>query len=269
MNPSEDVDPNDKGLFGNKSILARMFAIAAGPMANYLFASLVVFVMALTSWPSDEPMVVGTVNAGSPAATAGLRAGDIVRTANHATIRNVEDLQRANKARANQPTEYTIERNARVIKVNMTPKQLPNGIVGIGVAAGRAYTTLPVDKAAYFAVTFPYHVTVVQLRELYSRLSQGSTEGITGPIGMGKMLTETVQRSSQEYIELLVLLSIALGMFNLLPFPALDGGRLVFLAYELVSRRKPSQHFEAVVHAVGLVFLLGVLVLVTFRDVLS
>jgi regulator of sigma E protease len=67
----------------------------------------------------------------------------------------------------------------------------------------------------------------------------------------------------------LIAISVALGLFNLLPFPALDGGRLVFLGYELITRRRPNERIEAVVHAVGLIFLLGVILLVTLRDVVG
>ena len=84
---------------------------------------------------------------------------------------------------------------------------------------------------------------------------------------MGKMVAEHVREGPAEYVWILMLLSVALGMFNLLPFPALDGGRLVFLIYELVTRRRPNERIEAMVHTVGLLLLLGLLVLVTFRDV--
>jgi regulator of sigma E protease len=66
-----------------------------------------------------------------------------------------------------------------------------------------------------------------------------------------------------------MVLSVALGLFNLLPLPALDGGRLMFLGYEVITRRRPNERFEAMVHTVGLLLLLGVLVLVTFRDVMG
>jgi regulator of sigma E protease len=71
------------------------------------------------------------------------------------------------------------------------------------------------------------------------------------------------------FVWILVGISVALGLFNMLPFPALDGGRLMFLAYEVVTRRRPNEYVEATVHTVGLLFLLGVIALVTLRDVAS
>jgi regulator of sigma E protease len=108
---------------------------------------------------------------------------------------------------------------------------------------------------------------MAQLAGLSRLFEQRTLEGLKGPVGMGEMMAEQARRGVSDYLRMLMLLSVALGMFNLLPFPALDGGRLVFLGYEVITRRRPNQQFEAVVHFVGLLLLLGVLVLVTFRDV--
>jgi regulator of sigma E protease len=86
---------------------------------------------------------------------------------------------------------------------------------------------------------------------------------------MGKLVAEQAEKGIFAFIHILVAISVALGLFNLLPFPALDGGRLVFLGYELITRRRPNERVEALVHAVGLLFLLGVIALVTLRDVVG
>ena len=98
-------------------------------------------------------------------------------------------------------------------------------------------------------------------------ITSGDTAGVKGPVGMGKIVAEQAGKGVLDYVWILMVLSIALGMFNLLPIPALDGGRLVFLGYELITRQRPNERFEAAVHMVGLLFLLGVIVLVTFRDI--
>jgi regulator of sigma E protease len=86
---------------------------------------------------------------------------------------------------------------------------------------------------------------------------------------MGEIVAEHAENGVPDFIMVLVFLSVALGFFNLLPFPALDGGRLVFLGYELITRKRPNERFEAMVHTVGILFLLAVLVLVTFRDIVG
>jgi regulator of sigma E protease len=96
-----------------------------------------------------------------------------------------------------------------------------------------------------------------------------STEGITGPVGMGKLVAQQAEKGVYAFVWILVLISVALGYFNLLPFPALDGGRLMFLGYEIVTRRRPNERIEAAIHTLGLLFLIGVIALVTLRDVVS
>lgn len=84
---------------------------------------------------------------------------------------------------------------------------------------------------------------------------------------MGKMVAEAAAAGLPALLWMLMFMSMALGMFNLLPLPALDGGRLIFLGYELIARRRANERFEMAVHAVGILFLLGVLVLITYRDI--
>ena len=96
-----------------------------------------------------------------------------------------------------------------------------------------------------------------------------STEGVTGPVGMTKAVAAQVAQGPYAFIMILVAISIALGFFNLLPFPFLDGGRLLFLAFEMVTGRRPNRTGEALVHAAGMLILLGVAAAVTWRDIVG
>jgi regulator of sigma E protease len=98
-------------------------------------------------------------------------------------------------------------------------------------------------------------------------VKEADTTQLGGPVAMGKMIGQAAQSGPTDFFAVLALLSTALGLFNLLPLPALDGGRLGFLGFELITRRRPNEKLEAIVHTVGIVFLLCVLVLVTFRDI--
>ena len=88
-----------------------------------------------------------------------------------------------------------------------------------------------------------------------------------GPVGMVAMISDTVKAGWVRAFELLALLNVYLGLFNLLPLPALDGGRLVFLGYELVTRRRPNPRVEATVHTFGFIVLFAVMILVVFKDI--
>jgi len=96
-----------------------------------------------------------------------------------------------------------------------------------------------------------------------------NADNVQSVVGMVDGLADSIETAPQEYVALLIALSVALGLFNLLPIPALDGGRLTFLGYELITRRRANEKVEAAIHTVGLLVLLGVLVLVMAKDVMK
>lgn len=272
MNPAEEIDPKDPGLFPNKSVFARIVTIFGGPFANYLAASLMLFFMALFAWreASTTPMEIATIAKGSPAELAGLQPGDIVREGNGQEITDVKALIEVTRDRAGLPTVYVVERaGQRLPPITITPnKDGDRGVIGVTPVVKTVMTKLPLDEAAYKAVVLPYLLSVENLAGIWSLFERRTTEGVTGPVGMVKMVAEQSGKGVLPFLDILIAISIALGLFNLLPIPALDGGRLVFLGYELITRKRPNERFEATVHAVGILFLLGVIALVTLRDVI-
>jgi regulator of sigma E protease len=122
-------------------------------------------------------------------------------------------------------------------------------------------------SAIGYAIDYPIEQTKVSLGNLYDVIT-GKVEGeLTGPVGIAHVVYRTLSTGWINTLELLVLLNVLIGLFNLLPVPALDGGRLVFLGYEMATRRRPNPRFEATVHMVGILLLLLVLVAVTFKDI--
>lgn len=273
MNPNEEVDPNDPELYPNKSLFARVTTIAAGPIANYLTASAIVFALGVTNtlppMQPAEPMQVGHVVPDSPAANAGLQEGDIIVMANGEAIANVSELIDATAPRAGEPTEYIIERDGKALPpIAITPLDRGGrGQIGVGAKMIPLYEELGVVESAKLSVVLPFQMTMAQLNGLADMVKRRSTEGIGGPVMMGKMVADAAQAGLPAFLWILMFISVALGMFNLLPFPALDGGRLIFLGYEAVTRRRANEQFEMAVHAFGIVFLLGVMILVTYRDI--
>jgi regulator of sigma E protease len=274
MNPAEDVDPRDPELYPNKGVLARISVIFAGPFANYLAASLLIFGLALSGLPEEvptEPMIVGGIEQNSPADLAGLEPGDVILRAGDREIANVNELIEVTTPRAGKPTVYHVQRDGKLLEpITIVPHERDGrGVIGVRPMTRRIYRPMPAGDAAVAAVKLPFNITVMQLEGLADLVKRRTTEGIKGPVGMGKLVAEQAGKGVPELVWILMLISVALGMFNLLPFPALDGGRLMFLGYELITRRRPNERIEAVVHTVGLLFLLGVIALVTLRDVVS
>jgi regulator of sigma E protease len=273
MNPNEEVDPDDPELYPNKSLGARVATIAAGPIANYLTASAIVFALgmanALPPMQPAEPMQVGHVVPDSPAARAGLQEGDVIVVANGEPIQNVSELIDATAPRAGQATEYVVERDGKLLApIVITPEDRGGrGQIGVGAKMVRLYENLNAWESAKLSIALPFQMTMAQLSGLADMVARRSTEGIGGPVMMGKMVAEAAEAGVPAFLWILMFISVALGMFNLLPFPALDGGRLIFLGYEAITRRRANERFEMAVHAVGIVFLLGVMILVTYRDI--
>lgn len=273
MNPHEDVDPNDPELYPNKSLFARVTTIAAGPIANYLTASAIVFALGVTNtlppMQPAEPMQIGHVVPDSPAAEAGLQEGDIIVMADGKPIANVSELIDATAPRAGEPTEYVVERDGKALPpIVVTPADRDGrGQIGVGAKMIKLYENLGVWDSAKLSIALPFQMTVAQLEGLANMVKRRSTEGIGGPVMMGKMVAEAAQAGLPAFLWILMFISVALGMFNLLPFPALDGGRLIFLGYEAVTRKRANEQFEMAVHAFGIVFLLGMMILVTYRDI--
>ena len=274
MNPTEEVDPKDPELYPNKSVLARIITIFAGPFANYAAASALVFVTALVGWREDkptEPMIVSSVTENSPAAAAGVQIGDAIVEANGRTIKDVHELIEVTAPRAGQATVYVIERDGRrLAPITITPELIQDrGIIGVTPKARITYEPMPLPKAAEAAIAYPFNLTMLSLAGMADLVKRRTTEGLTGPVGMGKLVAEQAEKGLFEFVHILIYISVALGLFNLLPIPALDGGRLVFLGYEVIARRRANENIEAAVHAVGLLLLLGVIALVTLRDVMG
>jgi len=273
MNPNEEIDPAAPEIYPNKSLFARVTTIAAGPVANYLTASAIVFALGVTNtlppMQPAEPMQVGHVVPDSPAAEAGLEEGDVIVMANGEAIANVSELIEATAPRAGEPTDYVVERDGKALPpITITPLDRGGrGQIGVGAKMIRLYEDLGVWDSAKLSFVLPFQMTMAQLNGLADMVKRRSTEGIGGPVMMGKMVADAAQAGLPAFLWILMFISVALGMFNLLPFPALDGGRLIFLGYEAVTRRRANERFEMAVHAFGIVFLLGVMILVTYRDI--
>jgi regulator of sigma E protease len=271
--PLEENDPKDDGLYANKSLAARALTLAGGPVANYLFASILVFGVALTGWPKEtptSPMVVESVSAGSPAERAGLRPGDAVLEIDGAPVRDIGEVSARNAPRAGEPTRYLVRRGDTSLDVTITPQSTHGrGTIGVSAKSTVRAERLSIGEAAALAIEQPWTITVENLRALGDLVKRRSTEGLVGPVGMTKSLARETSAGPSAFLLAIAAVSVGLGLFNLLPLPFLDGGRLLFLGVELVTGRRPNRTAEALVHAAGMLLLLGAAVAVTWRDIVG
>jgi regulator of sigma E protease len=270
-----------KGSFGDTPKRWRAVTLLAGPGMN-LLAALVVFVATYMIGYPEIPIRVLDIAAASPAQQAGLQAGDAIVAVGGDPIRRIDQVQSYVSAHRGQRITLAVERGARTFDLTVTPRtveQTPEGQGAMGVQLGsdgnytvRAY---PFGQALAFALGDMSDI-VQQIVTLPSRLLGGlivpSEARVMGPVGISQVAGLSVQRTVETgesfwILNLIAQISLALAITNLLPLPALDGGRLIFVLIEAVRRKRISPEREAIVHLIGMAMLLGLMVLITIQDV--
>jgi regulator of sigma E protease len=266
MNPFEEIDPEDKSSYANASLFARVFAILAGPLANYLFASVLFFIcFAVAGIPRQTNKPIVEVMTNSAAQAGKLQTGDTITAVAGHKVDDFESMRQHIVKSPNKPLEFDVRRGKQQLKLTITPRS-QNGVGMIGVTAITQSVHVSMKEAGTAAMTFPYIVVKNSIIEIGRILTFQTKPVFSGPVGMVNETSKAASEGWESFVFLLGVISAYLGGFNALPFPALDGGRLAFLAYEAVTRRKPNARIEVVVHALGFAMLLTLIAIVTFSD---
>jgi regulator of sigma E protease len=280
MEADDFEDPNG---FHQKAAWQRILILIAGPAANFLVAILVVTGVELTQVNTDPGKVLAVVT-GSPAAAAGLLKGDSVRSVNGKSVQAVGLVRQEENAAPGQTLVLSgVHPNGTPFMVTVTP--------GSYDAKHNAWTACDLktqcqvgismpsrligwQTAITDGVTFPFVAIsgIVQgLGQLISGQVPGGLlgpNGVTGPIGIADVTTQAVGLGLDTYLGFVALLSVALGFTNLLPFLALDGGRIVVVVIEVLRRRPFNRTAELNVQRFGLVTLLALAVYISALDIM-
>lgn len=264
----QDEDNNfvpDHRRYDKKPIYARALVSVAGPFTNFLVATLIFAVVFMfVGVPSSAPLV-GNVAPEWPAAEAGVAAGDRIVSISGAEIGSWQDVQAEIFARPNQTLSIVLERAEQQVTVQVTPRlDDESGRPQIGIGPS-------IERFSFFgSISMGWQETVwftKQIVELLVNMVSGKipAEG-AGPIGMIVMVGQVAETGFVNLLTFAAIISIQLGLFNLLPIPALDGSRLVFFAIEAVRGKPIDPEKENFVHFLGFVLLMAFMVLVTFKD---
>jgi regulator of sigma E protease len=264
MNPFEEIDPEDKGSYANGSLVGRISAIVAGPLANYVFASVFFFGSLLIGGKAIPSMNVNVLD--GPAKKANILNGDKIVSAGGTPVEDFEELRRRIMASKDKPIEIGVVRGNRELTIAVTPVE-KEGRPIIGIEP-QSFKHVPVTAKEAGVQSLILPATVVErLVVTLARIITGKEKPqLAGPVGIVKETSRAAKQGSAHFLWLLGALSAYLGAFNLLPFPALDGGRLAFLTYEAVTRQRPNAQVEAKVHFLGLLMLLALIAVVTVFD---
>ncbi|KAB0666210.1 RIP metalloprotease RseP [Oryzomonas japonica] len=264
--------------FAHKPPLARIAIVMAGPVFNLVFAWFAFIVLCMLGVPSITPKI-GEVLKDKPAAKAGIQKNDVVTAINGKAITHWEEVAEAIAAAKGKPVVVAIKRNAADLQFTILPEpRISKNLFGekvngfaIGVAsAGEVVTEHfgPLQSVVKGTVQTGkvIEITVMSLVKLAQRVVPLDTLG--GPIMIAKMAGETAQAGGSSFLAFMALLSVNLGVLNLLPVPVLDGGHLFFFFWELVFRRPVSQKAREYAQQVGLMLLLGLMALAFYNDII-
>ncbi|MFE7061865.1 RIP metalloprotease RseP [Sutcliffiella sp. NPDC057660] len=255
--------------FGSKTLMQRTLAIFAGPMMNFILAFLIFAFLGMVQGYYINEAVIGELTPDGAAQSSGLQQGDKVLAINDESVSTWEEVVKIIQVNANEELLFLVERDGQSMNIPVTPKseQAENG-----EARGVIGVFMPTEKSVLGAIPKAATETYTWTKEIITGLGklvtgQFSIDMLSGPVGIYKS-TEVVAESG---IFLLMrwtaVLSINLGIINLLPIPALDGGRLMFFAAEAVRGKPIDRHKEGLVHFIGFALLMLLMLVVTWNDI--
>jgi regulator of sigma E protease len=201
-----------------------------------------------------------------PAKSAKLLSGDTIVAVGGKKVADWDTMRQQIVKSPDKPLLFEIERGKERLELSITPKN-EKGEGRIGVSPVQKMVPVTTKEAGVLALVLPYRVVKDSIVMLGRIITLQEKADLKGPVGIVKETSKAASRGWLELVFFLGVLSAYLGGFNALPFPALDGGRLAFLGYEAITRRKPNTRVEFMVHAFGFVMLIALIVVVTFSDV--
>lgn len=293
MNIAEEVDPNDKFAYPNRPAWQRFLTIFAGPATNYVSAIVLAFLLYNCHGQNSSWRWYGVAQLSPGLDAAGkLEVGDRILAIDDVpllargqyrmpdgTLVKADSLTGRVNAKNGAPVKITVLRDGTKLDVTVQPKLVfrdllrdvpepakPMYLLGIVPIEEADVLEVGIFSAVASALEYPVIKTKVIAAGLYDIIRGAEEADPGGPKRIYDEFAKAWKLGVVTGVELLMVLSVYLGLFNLFPLPALDGGRLVFLTYELVTRRRANPKIEAMVHMAGIMILGVVMILVTLND---
>ena len=256
--------------FGSKSIGHRFMTIFAGPLFNFILAFLIFTALGLMQGiPTNEPIIT-EVTEDSPASEAGMQNGDLVTAIDDNPIVSWDELVSEVQVNAGNALDFEVERDGNPLQFTITPEVSEESPEEIGVI-GVLYQS-PLERDFLGSFVFGAERTVFWFQEIFRLLGmlvtgQFTIDALSGPVGIYKTTEEVAKYGFFTLMSWAGMLSINLGIMNLLPLPALDGGRLMFFVLEAVRGKPVDRKKEGMVHFVGIMLLMLLMIVVTWNDI--
>ena len=281
MKGQEDLNPalanNDSDSYNVKTPFQRILILLAGPFANFLLAFVLYIVIGLLG-NNHLTATIGKVIENSPAQKAGLMKNDEILKINNTEIKTWDDLSGIIKG-SNDPLKFYIKRDGKVRTFiirpqlsdsqNMFKEKIKKRMIGIAPAP----KVVKIFYSPLESISFAFDKTIESSKMIFlgvQKLIQGiiPSSEIGGVISIGTVISDASQSSFVALLSIMALISVNLGVLNLLPIPALDGGHIMFNLYEMITKRKPSDKVLIAMTAAGWAILLGLMSLGVYNDIM-
>jgi len=266
MDPEEEPTPDG---FNSKSIISRMLVILAGPIMNFILPVLLFFcIFAING--IDQPVnenVIGDVIPGKPAAQAGLMAGDRILSINGENMITFDGLVATLAKYPNQEVTLEVQRDGKVSEYKIVSEyneEFKRPLIGVYPKFTKQ--SLSIFDAAKFSVIHTKNIMLGMVNGLIKIISGKAPAEVSGPIGVAQMAGEVAQQGIMSLLNFVAFLSINLGIMNLLPIPALDGGHFIVLSIEALRGKSLSARTMNIIQMIGFALILAITLAATFMD---
>ncbi|AFC71637.1 RIP metalloprotease RseP [Rickettsia australis] len=277
MDKTKEV--NEKVAFYAKSCLERFLIVAAGPLINYLLAVIIFAGFYCYFGKTEIPPIIGDVVALSPAERADLRKGDKIVKVNNKSVKDFGDVQKEILINGLSSSTLTIERKSEEFTVNIMPQEMiispheekkVKKTLHIGIIAKNEpiHTKIGILGGFLEAINTTIDMSALTLKAISQMIvGKRSLDEIGGPVAIAKESGKSIASGTQMYLLFIAMLSINLGLLNLLPIPVLDGGHLIFILYEAITGRLPNPKTRNILLQLGAAIIIFLIILSVFNDI--
>ncbi len=269
---TETLPEDDPRRYNAAAAWKRMIVVVAGATMNILLAFVLAIVLHLAYSAMPVQPYITDVQPGTPAYTAGMQPGDRITAVQgeDITAGDISALSAAIETLdAGEAVTLTLNRDGDTVTVAVIPQYSETEgrpLIGVGLRAGERLTVGQSIQGAWDSCLYASTLILKSLGQLFFH-GEGAQD-ITGPVGVVQVIAEQTRSGGlYMYLNLAILISINLGMINLLPIPGLDGSRFLFLLAEAIRRKPVNRRVEGTIHMIGFILLFGLLILFTFRDI--
>jgi len=270
-----EEDPKVPGALASKSYGVRILVLCAGCLMNLILPFLLFSVayMLPHSIPKYD-VTIKEVSAGSPAETAGIEPGDVLISINGEPLNNFGDVQRIAQLNLGNEITITYKRGTAIKNVNLVPRW-GQGAIGIRIESPPENPEIisksePVWRAVPLGLEQMVDTYVLFKNQIIIWIIGASPVQVSGIVGIAELTGEVAKAGISPLFQLAAFISINLGIVNIIPLPALDGGRIAFVALEMIrGGRRVSPRIEGLVHMIGFIILFGLMLLLIYRDIIN